>query len=70
MPDPEHRPYIVFFPPRLIYAIKALKNMPLFTASIDEATGETLARLRQERSKQDVRCYSENQQALKFILDK
>ena len=65
MLDPEHRPYIVFLTAFDEYAIKAFEEL---LKPIDEARLEkTLARLRQERSKQDVSLLPENQQALKFI---
>ncbi|VEC63478.1 two-component response-regulatory protein YehT [Escherichia coli] len=52
------------------YAIKAFEEhaFDYLLKPIDEARLEkTLARLRQERSKQDVSLLPENQQALKFI---
>ena len=65
MLDPEHRPYIVFLTAFDEYAINAFDYL---LKPIDEARLEkTLARLRQERSKQDVSLLPENQQALKFI---
>ena len=54
----------------LEYAIKAFEEhaFDYLLKPIDEARLEkTLARLRQERSKQDVSLLPENQQALKFI---
>ena len=70
MLDPEHRPYIVFLTAFDEYAIKAFEEhaFDYLLKPIDEARLEkTLARLRQERSKQDVSLLPENQQALKFI---
>ena len=70
MLDPEHRPYIVFLTAFDEYAIKAFEDhaFDYLLKPIDEARLEkTLARLRQERSKQDVSLLPENQQALKFI---
>lgn len=67
---PEHRPYIVFLTAFDEYAIKAFEEhaFDYLLKPIDEARLEkTLARLRQERSKQDVSLLPENQQALKFI---
>lgn len=57
MLDPEHRPYIVFLTAFDEYAIKAFEEhaFDYLLKPIDEARLEkTLARLRQERSKQDV----------------
>lgn len=70
MLDPEHRPYIVFLTAFDEYAIKAFEEhaFDYLLKPIDEARLEkTLARLRLERSKQDVSLLPENQQALKFI---
>ncbi|MFX1231985.1 two-component system response regulator BtsR [Escherichia coli] len=70
MLDPEHRPYIVFLTAFDEYAIKAFEEhaFDYLLKPIDEARLEkTLARLRQERSKQDVSLLPENQQVLKFI---
>lgn len=64
------RPYIVFLTAFDEYAIKAFEEhaFDYLLKPIDEARLEkTLARLRQERSKQDVSLLPENQQALKFI---
>ena len=66
MLDPEHRPYIVFLTEFDEYAIKAFEEhaFDYLLKPIDEARLEkTLARLRQERSKQDVSLLPENQQA-------
>ncbi|EON0522245.1 response regulator, partial [Shigella flexneri] len=63
MLDPEHRPYIVFLTAFDEYAIKAFEEhaFDYLLKPIDEARLEkTLARLRQERSKQDVSLLPEN----------
>lgn len=69
MLDPEHRPYIVFLTAFDEYAIKAFEEhaFDYLLKPIDARLEKTLARLRQERSKQDVSLLPENQQALKFI---
>ncbi len=70
MLDSEHRPYIVFLTAFDEYAIKAFEEHAFRNclSPIEEKRLEkTLARLRQERSMQDVSVLPENQQALKFI---
>ncbi|MEI8441278.1 response regulator, partial [Escherichia coli] len=70
MLDPEHRPYFVFLTAFDEYAIKAFEEhaFDYLLKPIHEARLEkTLARLRQERSKQHVSLLPEHQQGVKFI---
>ncbi|ADO47839.1 two-component system response regulator BtsR [[Enterobacter] lignolyticus] len=70
MLDPEHRPWIVFLTAFDEYAVKAFEEhafdyllKPIEASRLEK----TLARLRQERSQQDISLLGESQQALKFI---
>ncbi|WP_437887536.1 two-component system response regulator BtsR [Phytobacter sp. V91] len=70
MLDPEHRPYIVFLTAFDEYAVRAFEEhafdyllKPIEAQRLDK----TLARLRHERTVQDVSVLPENQEVLKFI---
>ncbi|MGS9154904.1 two-component system response regulator BtsR, partial [Salmonella enterica subsp. enterica serovar Infantis] len=70
MLDPEHRPYIFFLTEFDEYAIKAFEDhaFDYLLKTIEEKRLEkTLNILSQERSKQYVSLFPENQQALTFI---
>ncbi|HBQ2311796.1 TPA: two-component system response regulator BtsR [Klebsiella variicola] len=70
MLDPEHRPYIVFLTAFDEYAVKAFEEhafdyllKPIEAVRLEK----TLARLRQERSLQDVSLLDDARQTLKYI---
>jgi len=70
MLDPEHRPYIVFLTAFDEYAVKAFEEHAfdyLLKPIETQRLSKTLARLRQERTVQDVSLLPENQEVLKFI---
>nr|WP_318381014.1 two-component system response regulator BtsR [uncultured Enterobacter sp.] len=70
MLDPEHRPYVVFLTAFDEYAVKAFEEnaFDYLLKPIESCRlAKTLARLRQERTVQDVSVLPENQDALKFI---
>ena len=70
MLDPEHRPYIVFLTAFDEYAVKAFEEHAfdyLLKPIKTQRLSKTLARLRQERTVQDVSLLPENQEVLKFI---
>jgi Response regulator of the LytR/AlgR family len=70
MLDPEHRPWVVFLTAFDEYAVKAFEEHAfdyLLKPIEEKRLDKTLARLRQQRSQQDMSVFGESQQALKFI---
>ncbi|WP_437614181.1 two-component system response regulator BtsR [Erwinia sp. V71] len=70
MLDSEHRPYIVFLTAYDSYAVQAFEEHAfdyLLKPIATDRLQKTLARLRQQRSDQDISLLPESQQPLKFI---
>lgn len=70
MLDSEHRPYIVFLTAYDSYAVQAFEEHAfdyLLKPIAADRLQKTLARLRQQRSTQDISLLPDSQQPLKFI---